>query len=42
MDAALGSLRQFTFSSALLRLLLAMVSGGVVGFGRSKELCIIY
>lgn len=36
MDTALESLRQFTFSSALLRLLLAMISGGVVGFGRSK------
>ena len=33
----LASLRQFSFSSALVRLLLAMVSGGTVGYGRSKQ-----
>ncbi len=33
----LASLRQFSFASALVRLLLAMVSGGVVGYGRSKQ-----
>ena len=36
--AAMGeSLRQFNGLSMVLRLLLAMVSGGVVGFGRSKK-----
>ena len=37
MQALLGRLREFSFSSALLRLLLAMLSGGVVGFGRSQK-----
>ena len=37
MVAVLQRLRQFSFSSALLRLLLAMLSGGVVGFGRSQK-----
>ncbi len=33
----LANLREFTFTSAVLRLLLAMLSGGVVGFGRSQK-----
>jgi len=33
----LANLREFTFASAVLRLLLAMLSGGVVGFGRSQK-----
>ena len=33
----LESLRQFSFATVLLRLLLAMLSGGVVGYGRSKK-----
>lgn len=37
MQAVFGGLRQFSFGSVLLRLLLAMLSGGVVGFGRSKK-----
>ena len=37
MGAVLQRLRQFSFLSALLRLLLAMLSGGVVGFGRSQK-----
>ena len=36
MGAVLQRLRQFSFLSALLRLLLAMLSGGVVGFGRKR------
>ena len=36
MQGVLGNLRQFSFLSAVIRLLLAMLSGGVVGFGRSK------
>lgn len=37
MAAALEALRQFTLPAAVLRLLLAMVSGGVVGYGRSRK-----
>lgn len=37
MGAVLEGLRRFSFPSALLRLLLAMLSGGVVGFGRSQK-----
>ena len=33
----LDPLREFTFLSALLRLLLAMVCSGVVGYGRSRQ-----
>ena len=32
-------LRQFTFGSLVLRLLLALASGGVIGYGRSKKNC---
>ncbi|MCR5577006.1 MAG: MgtC/SapB family protein [Oscillospiraceae bacterium] len=32
-------LRQFTFGSVVLRLLLALVSGGVIGYGRSRKNC---
>ena len=32
-------LRQFTFGSLVLRLLLALASGGVIGYGRSKKSC---
>ena len=32
-------LRQFTFGSLVLRLLLALVSGGVIGYGRSRKNC---
>lgn len=37
MQAFFDSLGQFSFASALLRLLLALLSGGVVGYGRSKK-----
>ena len=37
VQAFFDGLRQFGFWTALLRLLLAMVSGGIVGFGRSKK-----
>jgi len=37
MGAVLKNLRQFNFATAMLRLLLAMVSGGVVGYGRSRK-----
>ena len=37
MQAVFDSLRQFNFTSALVRLLLAMLSGGIVGFGRSQK-----
>lgn len=37
MRALIESLQQFSFASVLLRLLLALLSGGVVGFGRSKK-----
>ena len=37
MQASIGSLRQFSFATAVLRLLLATVCGGAVGFGRSKK-----
>ena len=37
MQAALSSIGQFNLASACLRLLLAMVGGGVVGYGRSKQ-----
>lgn len=37
MQSLPANLRGFSFSSALLRLLLAMLSGGVVGFGRSQK-----
>ena len=37
MQAVFDSLRQFNITSALVRLLLAMLSGGVVGYGRSKK-----
>ena len=32
-------LRQFSFGSLVLRLLLALVSGGVIGYGRSRKNC---
>ncbi|MDO4989254.1 MAG: MgtC/SapB family protein [Eubacteriales bacterium] len=32
-------LRQFSFDSLVLRLLLALASGGVIGYGRSKKNC---
>ena len=37
MHAALASLHQFTFGTAALRLILAMITGGAVGYGRSKK-----
>lgn len=37
MRAVLSNLRQFNLLTASLRLLLAMVGGGVVGYGRSKQ-----
>ena len=37
MQALLGNLRQFSFASAVVRLLLAMLTGGIVGFGRSQK-----
>lgn len=33
----MGSLREFTFLSVLLRLILAMAAGGVIGYGRTKK-----
>ena len=36
MLAFLDPLREFTFVSAVLRMLLAMLCGGVVGYGRSQ------
>ena len=37
MQGTLEALRQFSFASAVVRLLLAMVSGGIVGYGRSQK-----
>ncbi len=37
MQTLLAGLRKFTFWSALLRLMLAMLCGGVVGYGRSQK-----
>ena len=37
MDAIGAYLREFNFVTVIIRLLLAMVCGGVVGFGRSKK-----
>jgi len=37
MIQALDPLREFSFLSALVRLLLAMLSGGIVGYGRSRK-----
>ena len=39
MLACLDPLRDFNFGSLVLRLLLALVSGGVIGYGRSKKEC---
>lgn len=36
MLEALNPLREFTFLSAVIRLLLALICGGVIGYGRSK------
>jgi len=33
------SFRQFSFGSVLFRLLLALLSGGLIGYGRSKKDC---
>ena len=33
------SLREFSFAAVVLRLLLAMLCGGVIGFGRSRKNC---
>ncbi|MBR1821641.1 MAG: MgtC/SapB family protein [Clostridia bacterium] len=37
MLAAIEALRRFSFATAALRLVLAMLSGGVVGYGRTKK-----
>lgn len=37
MGAVLDSLQQFNIASMLFRLLLAVISGGIVGYGRSKK-----
>lgn len=37
MDAVMAYLHDFNFVTVLIRLLLAMLCGGVVGFGRSKQ-----
>ena len=37
MSAILSSLKEFNFFSAVVRLILAMACGSVVGFGRSKK-----
>lgn len=37
MQAVLEELREFSFASALLRMTLAMLCGGIVGYGRSKQ-----
>ena len=37
MSGFLQGLRQFSFTSALIRLALAMACGGAVGYGRSKK-----
>ena len=37
MSAILASLKEFNFFSAVVRLILAMACGSVVGFGRSKK-----
>ena len=37
MSAALAYLKEFNFLSAVVRLILAMACGSVVGFGRSKK-----
>ena len=37
MRAIIASLRQFSFATAVVRLVLATICGGAVGFGRSKK-----
>lgn len=37
MQGALDTLRQFSFGTALLRLVLALACGGAIGYGRSKK-----
>lgn len=37
MAALLASLKEFSFASSALRLLLALITGGIVGYGRSKK-----
>lgn len=37
MMQSLAVLRQFSFGTMLQRLLLAMLSGGAVGYGRSRK-----
>ena len=37
MLSLFDGLREFSFGSAVLRLLLALISGGVIGYGRSKK-----
>ena len=37
MSGILQGLRQFSFTSALIRLALVMACGGAVGYGRSKK-----
>lgn len=37
MQAIIGSLRQFSFGTAVLRLVLSAVCGGAIGYGRSKQ-----
>ena len=39
MLPALDPLREFTFAGVVVRLLLAMTCGGVIGYGRSKKNC---
>lgn len=37
MLALFKPLRQFSFASVLLRLLLSLICGGAIGYGRSKK-----
>ena len=37
MQAAFENLRQFSFGTAVLRLVLALACGGAIGYGRSKK-----
>ena len=39
MLSLLDPLREFNFAGVVVRLLLALVSGGVIGYGRSKKNC---
>ena len=37
MDAAIAYLREFHFGTVIIRLILAVVCGGIIGYGRSRQ-----